>query len=451
MPRSPLPPLRCLADLDRLAAALTDHERSPRFHQGGDKVSLADMERLDRILNHPLHGIPVVHVAGSKGKGSVCLLAESLLRAQGIRVGTYLSPHVNSWDERFRVAGQPAAEGSILRWVDAVLEAAGPDTPPTFFETLTLAAFFGFREQRVDVVVVEVGIGGRLDATNIVEPASAVVTSLECEHAQVLGPRLSDIAREKAGILKHGCAAVRGPISSSSAREVIREQARARGASLWEWGKEIRVRRRAEGFRLWLPEHEFTLPAPAGGPFAVVNGALAVAAVVRAAQRAPLRWEPREPAIAEGLGAARLDARCERIHPNRPWFRDGGHTPRSLGGACRWVAEKYGPPVLVLGLQQDKRAAACLRAARPWIGTLIATPVPGDRSRRPEDLAQIGQELGLTTRTAKDLRDALDQANQLAGPQGSMLLAGSFWLVGAIDLAEFSNGDENWSSSITCS
>jgi len=271
-------PIKDLRAVDRLARVLTNHERSDPFHRGRARLSLRATRRLVRWLRDPLRGIPVVHVAGSKGKGSVCLLADGLLRAQGLRTGLYLSPHVDAWNERIQVGGRPLAPRAMGRHVERVLRVAARHGagPPTLFETLTAAAFDAFRAARVDVAIVEVGIGGRLDATNVVRADVAVVTAIEREHVAVLGPTLADIAAQKAGICKRGAAVVSGVGAEAPLAAVIRGVARAQGAGpILQWRRDLRIEPDAGGFvlhRRGAPP--LSLPAPAGGPFAARNAAL---------------------------------------------------------------------------------------------------------------------------------------------------------------------------------
>src|SRR5882672_3550697 len=221
-------PARAPRALERLTRALTDYERSSAFHRGEIGWSLRRMRRLVATLGDPLRRIAVVHVAGSKGKGSVCLLAEALLRAHGLRTGLYLSPHVDRWTERIQLDGRELSVPAMGAAMEEVLRAAARVglEMPTLFETLTAAAFLAFRRARVDVAVVEVGIGGRLDATNVVAADVSVVTALELEHTALLGRTLTAIAGEKAGIFRRGTAGLSGVAAASPVAAVIRAAAR---------------------------------------------------------------------------------------------------------------------------------------------------------------------------------------------------------------------------------
>jgi dihydrofolate synthase/folylpolyglutamate synthase len=424
--------------LDRLAAALTDYERSAEFHRGEVGWSLARMRRLDALLGHPLRGTAVLHVAGSKGKGSVCLLADSILRAHGLMSGVYLSPHVDRWTERIQVGGRELSAAAMGRALERVLRAAARARleMPTLFETLTAAAFLAFREAEVDVAVVEVGIGGRLDATNVVRSDVAVVTALELEHTALLGRTLASIAREKCGIFRRGRPALCGVAASAPVAAVVRAQARALGARLIERGRGFRLTARRDAFDLALAgEARLRLPVPDAGPFAAVNAALATASVLLLAQRRR-RLLPRFDRLraAEGLRAARLPARGETVALAPRVVRDGAHTLRSLQAVVRDVARRAAPrrPVVVLALKSDKPLRRCLKALAGFAGPLVATTVPGGRSRDPEEIVAEARALGIMAHAEPDVARALARAIRRAGPRGVVLVTGSFWLAGVV-------------------
>jgi dihydrofolate synthase/folylpolyglutamate synthase len=430
-------PVADLRAIDRLARELANHERSAAFHRGEVGLSLRASRRFVRWLGDPLRGVPLIHVAGSKGKGSVCLLTDALLRAQGLRTGVYLSPHVDAWNERIQVGGRPLPPRRFGQHVERVLRiAARHGAPaPTLFETLTAAAFDAFRAARVDVAIVEVGIGGRLDATNVVAPDVAIVTALEREHVKVLGATLAKIAWQKAGIFKRGAAAVSGVDASTPAAAVLRRAARRQGTRPFlEWGRDLDVRN--EGERIVVERAgrpPLALPRPAGGPFAARNAALAVVAVEELARRRPkLRIDLGERALARGLRAARLPGRLELVLDRPRTWRDGAHTPASLAAVVGAVAAEAGrPPCVVLALKSDKPLARCLAAMQRACGPLVATVVPGGRSHAPEVIVAAARRRGIMATSVRDPAAALAFARRRAGPRGAVLVTGSFWLAGA--------------------
>jgi dihydrofolate synthase/folylpolyglutamate synthase len=436
-------PARDPRALERLTRALTDYERSSAFHRGEIGWSLRRMRRLVATLGDPLRRIAVVHVAGSKGKGSVCLLAEALLRAHGLRTGLYLSPHVDRWTERIQVDGRELSVSAMGAAMEEVLRAAARTgvEMPTLFETLTAASFVAFRRARVDVAVVEVGIGGRLDATNVVAADVSVVTALELEHTALLGRTLAAIAREKAGIFRRGTAGLSGVAAAAPAAAVIRAAARRRGVPLLERGRGLKLRARGDGFVLELAGPSgaggstVRLPAPDAGPFAVPNAALATAAVLLLARRRPeLLPSFDQLRAAAALRAARLPARFETVAHAPRIVRDGAHTPRSLRAVAREIARREAPrrPVVVLALKSDKPVARCLKALHGSVGPVVATTVPGGRSRDPEEIVAVARALGIMALAEPDPARALARAVRRAGPRGAVLVTGSFWLAGIV-------------------
>lgn len=440
-------PLASEAALDRLATLLPNLERDPRFRRGEVELSLERTQALLRALRQPLRGIAVIHVAGSKGKGSTCLLASAVLAAHGVRVGTYLSPHVDSWTERVQVDGRPIAVRELGRCLTTVLAAAHRAGlgAPTLFEALTVAAFVAFRRAGVAVAVVEVGIGGLRDATNVVVSDVAVVTSIEREHTAVLGRTRAAIAAQKAGIFKRGAAAISGVHAWTSEAAVIRGAAKRVGARCAEWGRALAARRRpgrrsapdrcdiaVPGFRAK------DLPAPPGGRFAVRSLALALAAVAALARRRPRVVPPLQRArIESALSAVRLPGRFERIGERPPTWRDGAHTPASLRAAVRDAARAAGgPPVVVLALKRDKPLVRCLRALAGACGPVVATTLPDGSCYDPKEIVAAAGPLGIMARPCARPAAALALARRWARQRdrtaGAVLVTGSFWLAGAI-------------------
>jgi len=423
-------PLDGLAAIDRLARTLPNLERDPRFRRGEVELSLERTRALMKALRDPLAGITVLHVAGSKGKGSVCLLAEALLRAHGWRTGTYLSPHVDRWNERIQLQGRPIAPRAMGRCLERVLAAARRARlgAPTLFEALTVAAFLAFEEARVDVAIVEVGIGGLRDATNVVRSKVAVVTAIEREHVAILGRTLDSIAAQKAGIVKRGAVAISGVPAQRREAAVVRAAARRVGAPLLEWGRDVALRSRGATLTVTAGARRFLgVPAPAGGRYAARNAALALAAVAEL-----------HPALAaDGIAAAfrsvRLPGRLERVAEAPPTWRDGAHTPRSLRAVVEDVARLAGlPPVVVLALKRDKPLARCLRAVSRSCGPVIATRIPDGACFDPKEIVAAARPLGIMARPVADPAAALARARRLAGRRGAVLVTGSFWLAGAV-------------------
>ena len=233
---SALAPIRGLAEAGAYLEGLINLERLSDFPQ--ERLNLGPIRQLLERLGHPDRGLCVLHVAGSKGKGSTSLFAESILSAAGERVGTFTSPHLESWTERFRIAGREVEGDVLAQVVDRMrpqVEAlrADPKTAPSFFDATTAAGIVLFRDLRVDRAILEVGLGGRLDSTNAIQSVVTCITSIELEHTDKLGCTLAEIAGEKAGILKPGVPCVMGRLPESAA-VVVRERARLLAVPLFD-------------------------------------------------------------------------------------------------------------------------------------------------------------------------------------------------------------------------
>lgn len=390
-----------------------------------DRLGLDGTRALLGALGNPERRFRAVHVAGTNGKGSTCALVERVLREAGARTGLFTSPHLVDFRERIRVNGRWADEGWLFRQLERIASLPeGRDR--TFFEVATALGFLWFAEQGVEWAVVEVGLGGRLDTTNVITPEVSVITPIGLDHTEILGDSVGKIAAEKAGIIKPGVPVVSAE-TSSEAGTVIAAVAGARGAPLADAGRETPVTRVAGGVRadtrrwgvLELPTG-MRLLGPANAACALgALGTLAAkgvridAAAVRAGF-ANVRWPGRlEPAPGDG----------------RLWW-DGAHNAsgaRALAEA--WAGEGLGPPgAIVLAVSRDKDVAAMLDSLRP-VGpaTLVATRTRSERAREPAAVREAATGLGWRARAAPSVVDACREA--LAGG-GRVLLTGSLFAVG---------------------
>jgi dihydrofolate synthase/folylpolyglutamate synthase len=383
----------------------------------------------------------VLHVAGSKGKGSTALFAEALLRAAGARTGVFTSPHLERWTERFRIDGEEVAPE---RLADAVarmrphveaLRAAGGDTVPTFFDATTAAALLLFREAEVDRVVLEVGLGGRLDSTNAVAPAACCITSIELEHTDVLGATLAEIAGEKAGILKPGVPAVCGALAPE-ALGVVERRAAELGCALARLGHEIEVSAEGdplEGARVSIRDGAFALEAPLTVPGAhqAQNAALAVAAVRRMlgseADDAALRER-----FARGLAAARLPGRVEVLSRD-PWvIVDAAHTAASARALSDVLARLARPVDFVISVSAGKDTQKIFEALLPHARSLTLTRADPIRSLDPADVAKLAATArsDLPLRVVPNPHLALRAAREALQPDAALCATGSVYLAG---------------------
>jgi dihydrofolate synthase/folylpolyglutamate synthase len=395
----------------------------------------------------------VLHVGGSKGKGSTALLAESVLLAAGERVGTFTSPHLERWTERFRIDGEEVRPGDLARVLDEVrphVEAlrADPGAPdPSFFDVTTAAALLLFRGAGVRRVVLEVGLGGRLDSTNVVDPAVSCITSIELEHTDRLGDTLAAIAGEKAGIVKAGRPVVTGRLPAEAAA-VVATRAAELAAPLFVLGRDFSVELLSEpslsGARVRLQDGplDVEVALSVAGRHQAENAALALACVRRlgAAPVAALAQAARC-----GLARAVLPGRIE-VLGERPWrVVDAAHTERSAAALTDALAAVPRRRThLVLSVSADKRLEAILAQLLPLADAVFVTRADPARSRDPEQVAALVRAAaeGLPVVTIPDPLAALAAAGESLGEEDLLLVTGSVYLAGIARRALRGRGGE---------
>jgi dihydrofolate synthase/folylpolyglutamate synthase len=416
---------------------LLDVEKRPDLPY--TRLGLEPIRRLLARLDDPQRDLSVIHIAGSKGKGSTALFAESLLRAAGQRVGTFTSPHLTRWTERFRIDGEevpgPDLAAAIRRLRPEVeaLRAQDASQAPTFFDATTAAALWLFREARVDRVVLEVGLGGRLDSTNVVVPAVACITTIELEHTDKLGATLELIAGEKAGILKPGVPAVGGALADP-ARKVVEARARELKAPVaWlgvDFGCDV-LAADASGFSLALRDGPLELEArvPVLGAHQAANAALALACVRRAGVSDAVLAD----SAARGLAAIRLPGRAELLS-RAPWILvDGAHTGASARALARVIEGLQRRRThLVLSVSAGKDLAAVLDALLPCADEVTVTRAEPTRSQDPTALAAAVRSAapGLVLRVVPNPHLALRAAAEALAPDHLLCATGSVYLAG---------------------
>jgi dihydrofolate synthase / folylpolyglutamate synthase len=406
--------------------ALTDWERRPRNTM---RVGLEPMRDLAARLGDPQKSFRVVHVAGTKGKGSVSALIEAALGRAGLRVGRYGSPHVERVTERISVQGHDVDEPTLARALNQALDAyeaaraAGtPAADATWFDLLTASAFLIFREARVEWAAIEVGLGGRLDSTNIVDGEVAVVTNIELEHTEILGKTRAAIAGEKVGILKPGAVLITTLGADDEAGRVLQAKADALGSRV----KRTRV--------------------DASAPIAEINLALA-AAVLGELRRKEVTGRSGEPVGAALLdsaarAAARLPGRMERFdveigRGRVPVVMDGAHVPFNIGAVLRDLAlapELSSPCVAIVAIAADKDARGFVAELAKRASTVLFTDLPGSsRGRSPAELKALADSLGLASEIEPDASHALKRGLELAAQANAWLLVtGSLYLIGKL-------------------
>jgi dihydrofolate synthase / folylpolyglutamate synthase len=383
----------------------------------------------------PGEGPEFIHVAGSKGKGSVCAMIASILSEAGIKTGLYSSPHVTGYAERISLAGEPFPESAYLEAGEAVHEALAafakkyPQDRPTFFELLTLLAFIVFRRQGCRAVVLETGLGGRLDSTNIVLPKASVIQPIELEHVEYLGGTIPLIAGEKAGIIKPGVPVFISPMRPE-ARSVMEARALELGSPLYDSEKLSVIRSCALGVD--GTECAFSIEAPGGRMDFELSLAMIGRVQARNAALAALTVSRVYPAIdkatiARGLEKARLLARFEVLSKDPLRVVDGSHTPDSVAAALDSWKALGGGGTLLFGCASDKDMEGMAKILAGEFESLIIT-APGsfkkaDPLKAFNAFAPLGHSVILEPDTCAALRMALDR--------GRLLVTGSFYLAAA--------------------
>ena len=419
-------------------SGLLDVEK--RFEVAYARLGLEPIRALLERLAVPCDALAAVHVAGSKGKGSTALLAEAVLRASGRRVGTFTSPHLSRLAERFRIDGREvederleAAMAALRPHVEA-LRAEDPERAPTFFDVLFAGALLLFHEAHVEHAVLEVGLGGRLDSTNVVRPAVACITTIELEHTDRLGTTLAAIAGEKAGIAKPGVPLVVGALPEE-ALHVVLARAREAGAPVARLGDEIRVEVLAEGQgaqRLRLRDGAFEVEAvlPVLGRHQAENAALAVACARRAAG---LCDEAAAEAARRGFAGAELPGRIEILAHAPLVLVDSAHTAASAHALARVLGTLPRQRThFVLSVSVGKDLGAILDALLPLASEVTLTRAEPRRSLDPTQIAAVVRRAapGLPLRVVPNPHQALRAAREALAPRDCLCATGSVYLAG---------------------
>ena len=389
------------------------------LHPKSIDLSLRRIERLLTRLGDPQDRLPpVVHVAGTNGKGSVVAILRACLEAAGKRVHAYTSPHLVRFNERIVIAGREIDDEALGVLIDEV-EAANAGDPITFFEIATALAMLAFAREPADATLLETGLGGRLDATNVVRPAVAAITPVGLDHQAWLGDSLAEIAAEKAAILKAGAPAVIAP-QPPAARDIVMAYARCVGAPVVEWS----ARPREGGFDFRSRRREARFPAPAlFGAHQIVNAGVALACLDAFESLS-------DAAMTRGLAAARWPGRLQRLSGPREVWLDGGHNPPA-GEALAAVADGWRdkPLRLVVGMMRGKEPRGFLAPLAARAAGLVAVPVPNQKNAfKPAEVAAAGAAVGIAAGTAGSTAEALARID--GGDR--VLVCGSLYLIGAL-------------------
>ena len=396
----------------------------------GIKPGLDVTTALLEKLGNPHRGLKVIHVAGTNGKGSVCAMIESVLRASGFKTGLYTSPHLLRFNERFRVSGKEISNPDLEKLIEVVM-AADKKTglrPATFFELSTAIAFEHFKRSGLQYAVIETGMGGRWDATNVVQPVISVITRIALDHANYLGDDLEKIAGEKAGIIKEGTPVVCGPMPVE-AEAVIYKEATEKNAPIL--GSEeaaffqplesrrtdqlVDIEASGQGYR--------NVRLPFGGNYQLENCGIAVAALEDLSDLEGIRLQ-----MKRGLEQVKWPGRFQTLEIKPPMIFDGAHNPNAAATLFQTLEEifpKFGNG-FVFGFMKDKDVAGFLEALAPAVEKAFAITLPGERAMSAEQITEIGQAAGIDIEPAESPQVAIDWVN--AGKKRLLCFTGSLFM-----------------------
>ena len=412
----------------------------PRSYEARDRVGLASMEELLSRIGNPERELACVHIAGSKGKGSTALMLEAILQSAGIRSATYTSPHLERWTERYRIDGREIDDRTFCEGLEALrapvgeMQSLDEPPPPSFFDVLTAAGFWLFRRAGVDFAIIETGLGGRLDATNVVRPRVTCITTIELEHTDKLGPSLGAVAREKAGIMKPGVPVVVGNLPAV-ALKLVEERANRFGALVFRSTAGLRVEPGTTGPATMRVEIKtrgslvaFECPLASQAMAENAASAMACASILDIAPDDELSRS-----ATEALGRLRIPGRLELLG-TRPWIIvDGAHTDASVGELARALdkIDATGQR-LVVSMSRAKDAARVLAPLLRRASAVTVTSADPVRSLPAGELSSMLRRVspGLRMEVEPNPRVAVLEAQRVVATDEVLCVTGSMYLAG---------------------
>jgi dihydrofolate synthase/folylpolyglutamate synthase len=394
---------------------------------------ILDLDTIKSILNalgNPQNDFNSIHVAGTNGKGSVASALSAILHESGYRVGLYTSPHLVRFNERICINNHQISNEDVVKSYQAVKHVHHGDRSPTFFEFSTAMALYAFGRHQVDWAVIETGMGGRYDATNIITPAISIITNVSMEHRDYLGNTLAEITREKAGIIKQGTPVVTA-VKQKQARSVVQAVARKKSAPLFMLGKNFTVRQNPSGhFSYYGIENIWHhIQTPLLGHYQVQNAALALAACeLLIKDKAVISQE----SIKQGLANTRWPGRLEIVSDNPLVILDGAHNLIAARNLAKFLAENLTNRriTLVIGILDDKPYGSMLKSLLPQCFRAIITRAKTDRALAPEKLYAMAKKIISDVTIVPDVAGAAKNAIENAGPDDVICIAGSLYVVG---------------------
>jgi len=427
----------------------TTYESAIRYLYGlqkyGIKFGLSKTENLMAAMGNPHNGEVYIHIAGTNGKGSIAAFLSSILKEAGYRVGLYTSPHLVRFTERFRVNGKEISKKDVVDLVNIFREKIIEDEPPTFFEFTTAMALQYFAQQETDIAIMEVGMGGRLDATNIIMPKITIISNIAMEHQFFLGNTLLQIAREKAGIIKPGVPLITGA-RRRKVVELFRNTCESKGAPMIRIGEQVRYRYGPSGLNYYGLWHKWkNLKIGLQGRFQARNAATALAA---AEQLSQLGFPVADEAFNKGVREACWPGRMHIIGDGPRILLDGAHNPRAMQVLAHTVKTEmeYDRLIVVIGVMEDKDTRSILKQIVSLADHVIYTRPKYSRAAEPSVLYGYGKLEHNSGQIVARLDKAIEKAKAMAGPSDLILICGSLFTVGEalsyLDPVNFSPEDD---------
>ncbi len=396
----------------------------------GIKLGLDTIQHILGSLDNPQTAFRSIHIAGTNGKGSIASYLATILNKAGYNVGLYTSPHLVRFNERIRINGRPIADKDVVKSFEAVQSVGRGTREPTFFEYTTAMALYYFGQHPVDWAVIETGMGGRLDATNMISPVVSIISNVSLEHKDYLGNTLAEIAYEKGGIIKPNTPTVTG-VKQKAAVEVITTIANQRSAPVYRSGTDFRVRRQPNlHFAYYGLDHSWRdLTTALPGRHQIDNAAIALAACEIAMRQST---HVSENNIRDGLLQTRWPGRLEVVSQKPYILLDGAHNFMAARKLADYLVElrKKHPIILVIGILDDKPYRAILHTLLPLCDHVILTRPRIDRALAPEVLHTVAQSITSSVEIIPHVHQAVQSAMRRAKPNEAICIAGSLYVVG---------------------
>ncbi|MFH1480059.1 MAG: folylpolyglutamate synthase/dihydrofolate synthase family protein [Pseudomonadota bacterium] len=395
----------------------------------GIKFGLNKTSNLMKAFGDPHKGQAYIHIAGSNGKGSVSAMMESILRKSGLKVGFYSSPHLVRFTERIRINGEEIPPEKVATLTEELISMMDPSDPPTFFEVTTAMALIYFSREKTDVAIVEVGMGGRLDATNIIRPLVSVITNISLEHQFFLGRRLVDIAGEKGGIIKPGVDLVTGATQPNVLR-LFQSLCKGKKAPFWKVGKDFRYRTKGSRVSYYGLKRRFQdIEIGLLGRFQARNAAIALG-TTEIMEKKGITISSRD--VVDGLRDTNWPGRMHIVSREPIIILDGAHNPAAIGRLADSVRHvyHYRRLILVMGVMADKDIPGIIREIIPIADRVIFTRPAYPRAAEPEVLMKAAEEYDKPATVIPTIPEALDRAKELSDAEDLILVCGSLFTVG---------------------